>query len=289
MRSSFSTILRRGFLSGAVSVAMIGAVSGTALAEAKNAEQKNGSWQELREMMYDTDVDIADGAEIIALDTPYRAHDAAVVPVEIVITPPEGLEVRDFTILVEENPAPVAATFTPGEAMGNVIRLSTRVRVDAYTNLRVIARLSDDSMWQVANYVKASGGCSAPSLKDAEAALANVGKMKVRLFDEIAAQAKQTTLPPGMREAQVMVRHPNYSGFQMNQVTRLFIPAFFIDDLEVTQGDQMLFRMEGGISISEDPAIRFHFTPNGAGPIRVRAHDTDGNEYIREFPVDIES
>ncbi len=276
----------------ACTVLAMGIGFSTVFAAERNAEVKNGSWDELREMIYDDAVVISDGAEIISLDTPYRAHDAAVVPVEIEIDPPVGLRVDDFTIIVEENPAPVAATFTVGEAMGQAVRLSTRVRVDAYSNIRVVATLSDGSMWQVANFVKASGGCSAPSLKDAEAALANVGKMKVRLFDQVQQASGEPTqsLPDsGMREAQVMVRHPNYSGFQMNQVTRLFIPAYFIDDLEVTQGEQVVFRMEGGISISEDPAIRFDFRPVGSAPLTVRAKDTDGDVYSREFPIGIAS
>ncbi|MEM0922077.1 MAG: quinoprotein dehydrogenase-associated SoxYZ-like carrier [Pseudomonadota bacterium] len=268
------------------------ALASPAVSGAKNGEVENGTWAELREMIYEAETEISDGQGMISLDTPYRAHDAAVVPVSIAIDPPEGKRVHSLTLIVEENPAPVAATFTLGEAMGREIRMSTRVRVDAYTNLRVVAELDDGSLWQVANYVKASGGCSAPSLKDAEAALANVGKMKVRLFDLASAGAE--TLPAsspddGRREAQVMVRHPNYSGLQMNQVTRLFIPAYFVDDLEVSQGGEMLFRMEGGISISEDPAIRFHFHPSGSGPIKVRAHDTEGDEYIRDFPLDIAS
>lgn len=285
--SSFQ-IMTKASLALAASLAV-----SSAFAQEKNAEQQNGTWAELQEMIYEDGTAIADGREIITLDTPYRAHDAAVVPVEITIDPPEGLTVENFTLIVEENPAPVAGTFHVGDPMGETIRLSTRVRVDAYSNVRVIAQLSDKSYWQVANYVKASGGCSAPSLKDAEAALANVGKMKVRLFDDIITEAStggQQSLPnSGEREAQVMVRHPNYSGFQMNQVTRLFIPAYFIDDLEVSQNGEMIFRMEGGISISEDPAIRFHFRPNGPAGLTVRAHDTDGAEFVREFPLDAAS
>ncbi|MEM9370545.1 MAG: quinoprotein dehydrogenase-associated SoxYZ-like carrier [Pseudomonadota bacterium] len=262
------------------------------IAGEKNAEKLNGTWDELQTMIYEDGTVINDGDDLITLDTPYRAHDAAIVPVEITIVPPEDLSVDNFTVFVEENPAPLAATFHVGDAMGETIHLSTRVRVDAYSNVRVVAQLSDESFWEVANFVKASGGCSAPSLKDAEAALANVGKMKVRLFDEVLADAggTSTSLPNSdRREAQVMVRHPNYSGFQMNQVTRLFIPAYFIDDLEVSQNGETIFRMEGGISISEDPAIRFEFRPNGPGDLKVRAHDTEGDEYMRSFPLDIAS
>lgn len=272
----------------AAAALMIAGGAGMAVAQSKNAAVENGTWAELRSMIYEDDAAIADGAGIVSLDTPYRAHDAAIVPVEIEITPPEGLRVDNFALIVEENPAPVAATFHVGEAIPGKVSLSTRVRVDAYSNVRVVATLSDGSRYETANFVKASGGCSAPSLKDAEAALANVGKMRMRFFEErIAKSAEnlpQSKPDDGLAEAQVMVRHPNYSGFQMNQVTRHFIPAYFIDDLFVSQGGREIFRMEGGISISEDPVIRFRFEPNGTEPISVRAHDTEGDEYTNSFP-----
>ncbi|MEL6217204.1 MAG: thiosulfate oxidation carrier complex protein SoxZ, partial [Pseudomonadota bacterium] len=56
--------------------------------------------------------------------------------------------------------------------------------------------------------------------------------------------------------------------------------------LEVFQGEERLFRMEGGISISEDPVFRFSYNPNGAAEIRVRATDTDGNVFERSFDAD---
>ena len=37
-----------------------------------------------------------------------------------------------------------------------------------------------------------------------------------------------------------------------------------------------MLSMEGGISISEDPNIRFTYIPNGAKRIRVEAKDTEG-------------
>jgi len=89
------------------------------------------------------------------------------------------------------------------------------------------------------------------------------------------------------REVQVMIRHPNYSGLQRNQVTQLFVPPNFISELEVMQGDDLLFRMEGGISISENPTFRFKYNDNGAAAIRVRAVDTDGNIYQQDFGKDL--
>ena len=86
------------------------------------------------------------------------------------------------------------------------------------------------------------------------------------------------------REAQIMVRHPNYSGLQRDQITQLFIPAHFIDHMEVWQGEDLLFTMEGGISISENPVFRFTYTDNGAAALRVMATDTEGNSFERVLP-----
>ena len=74
-----------------------------------------------------------------------------------------------------------------------------------------------------------------------------------------------------------MVRRPQYSGFQIDQVSLLPVPACFVEEL--------VFRVEGGVSLSEDPAIRFGFAPNGAERFIVRAVDTNGEEYLGSFPV----
>ena len=129
-------------------------------------------------------------------------------------------------------------------------------------------------------FVKASGGCSAPATRDPEVALANMGQMKLRLFGE--AEAPVISMP--RREAQIQIRHPNYSGLQRDQITQLFIPAHFIDHLEVWQGEERLFEMDGGISISENPVFRFSYLDNGAPALTVRASDTDGNTFETELP-----
>jgi sulfur-oxidizing protein SoxY len=44
--------------------------------------------------------------------------------------------------------------------------------------------------------------------------------------------------------------------------------------------------MEGGISISEDPNIRFTYVSNGAKSFRAEAKDTDGHVFQREWKID---
>lgn len=268
----------------ALAAALLLAPSGAGAGEVQNPMQPSEAWDALR---YDIvgEREILDGSALFTLDAPYRAHDAAIVPVDIRTLPGSDARVTRLTLIVDENPAPVAAEFEIGPAMGT-LDLSTRVRVNAYSNIRAIAETADGKLYMVGRYVKASGGCSAPALKDADAAITAMGQMKLRLFDEIAAAAAaDAPMSHARREAQVMIRHPNYSGLQMNQVTRLYIPAHFVDTLEVRQGEELVFRMTAGISISEDPAFRFAYVDNGAGIFHVHATDTEGAVFDRDLTV----
>jgi sulfur-oxidizing protein SoxY len=44
--------------------------------------------------------------------------------------------------------------------------------------------------------------------------------------------------------------------------------------------------MEGGISISENPNIRFSYVSNGAKRFRAEARDTEGHSFEHEWNVD---
>ncbi|WP_299846795.1 quinoprotein dehydrogenase-associated SoxYZ-like carrier [uncultured Roseovarius sp.] len=240
----------------------------------KNPLADGETWQDLQ---FDImgEAEIADGSGVFEVDAPYRAHDAATVPIVITQTDPEA-NITSAKIVIDENPAPLAADMTFGPAMAP-LNMEVRVRVNQYSNVRVIAD-TDQGQLMNGRFVKASGGCSAPASKDPELALADMGKMRLKHFE---SEAKMSV---PRREAQIMIRHPNYSGLQRDQITQLFIAALFIDDLAVYQGEELLFRIEGGISISENPVFRFEYNDNGADALRVRATDTEGNIFERTMP-----
>jgi sulfur-oxidizing protein SoxY len=177
--------------------------------------------------------------------------------------------VTKITLVVDENPAPVAAVFRLRDGQKE-FDMATRVRVDSYTFVRAVATMDDGRLFMTKAYVKAAGGCSAPAAKDPIEAKANLGEMRFRVFGDRG-------------DAQVQVRHPNYSGLQMDQITRLYTPAWFIEKLDVRQGAKMLFSMEGGISISEDPTFRFSYGGTGE-PVTVEARDTEGQIFKKTFP-----
>jgi sulfur-oxidizing protein SoxY len=223
-----------------------------------------------------------DGSDVIGIEMPYRAEDAAIVPVTLrnKLAPTDSRHVVAITLVIDQNPAPMAAKFELGPD-AHVSEISTRVRVNNYTDVHAVAELSDGKLYVVKTFVKASGGCSAPAAKNADEASNHLGQMKYRQF----ARPGQGNAD-GTREAQIMIGHPNNSGLQRDQVTLLYIPAFFIDQLKLWQDDSLVLAMEGGISISEDPNLRFTYVSNGAKTFRAEAKDTSSHVFRNEWKID---
>jgi sulfur-oxidizing protein SoxY len=259
---------------------LLSAMFGARLATAA-APEANDPWPGLVQDIFNNRP-INDGTDVIAIDMPYRAEDAAIVPVTLRtrLSPGDGRRVLRITLVIDQNPAPMAAKFEIGPD-ATVSEISTRVRVNNYTDVHAVAELSDGKLYMTKTYVKASGGCSAPAAKNAEEAKGRLGQMRYRQF------ARPSQGPAsGTRDAQIMIGHPNNSGLQMDQVTQLYVPAFFINELRISQDDGLVLAMEGGISISEDPNIRFTYVPNGAKSIRVEAKDTEGHVFQNEWQLD---
>lgn len=254
-----------------ITVSLWAGLTALLLSSSLSFAQEERTWAEIRSAIIGESVP-ADGTGRLSLVAPTRAEDAAIVPIELRIRIPEEDtgRVTKITLVVDENPAPVAAVFRLGDGQKN-FDIATRVRVDSYTFVRAVATMDDGRLFMTKAYVKAAGGCSAPAAKDPIEAKAHLGEMRFRVFGDRG-------------DAQVQVRHPNYSGLQMDQITRLYTPAWFIEKLDVSQGEKVLFRMEGGISISEDPTFRFSYGSTGE-PVTVEARDTEGQSFKKTFPA----
>ncbi|MCF3974272.1 quinoprotein dehydrogenase-associated SoxYZ-like carrier [Paracoccus sp. EGI L200073] len=227
------------------------------------------TWNDLRDSVVGLTQDPPLDAMALDLDAPVRANDAAIVPIRLTQAE-DAPPLSALTLVIDENPAPVAAEYEFGPAL-MPLDFEVRVRVDAYSDVRAIGVQADGGTVMAGRFVKASGGCSAPAGKDMAAVEARKGEMRWK-----------TALQDGRQIGTLMIRHPMFSGLQRDQVTLLNIPANFIDRLDVRQGDELLFSMQAGISVSEDPVFRFAYVPNGQ-PIRVHAEDVDGNVWDQSF------
>ena len=266
------TITRRQALAG---VALICATSGPAFAQ--DAEDPD-LWTELARLFFSGEPIVEDPG-LVSFEAPGRAEDAALVPMSFSAKLPEGNSRRvvKLTLVIDQNPVPLAAAFTLGKTAGDT-RISTRVRVNSYTNVHVVAELSDGSLHMATRFVKAAGGCSAPMVKSMDDALATLGQMKFRV------------LPPSPEAPNEALLHdPSSQQFGRSRWiscgSRLYTPARYVDKLAVYQGGDLIFAMQGGISISEDPNFRFTFRPNGAKEFHAEGEDTAGKTFSGVWPA----
>ena len=153
----------------ALGLALLSASSGLSSAATPEAED---TWASLANDIFGGRP-LADGTGLVSIDMPMRADDAAIVPVTMRVTlpPDDSRRLKALTLVIDNNPVPVAATFTFSDSAGFSV-ISTRVRINSYTNVHVVAELSDSKLYVAQTYVKASGGCSAPAAKNVDEAIA---------------------------------------------------------------------------------------------------------------------
>ncbi len=201
------------------------------------------------------------------------------MPVAIRVADTLAADIRSLYLVIDDNPSPLAAHFVFGP-LADSRAIATRVRIDDYTYLHAIAETTDGRLYPTARFIKAAGGCSAPAGKDQTLALDRLGKMKLTLADR--------TKPDAPISAKLLVSHPNYSGLQMDQLSRNYIPPDFMQTLEVSYNGRSVFRLESDIAISKDPSFEFSFRPpdgNRPGVIAAEVHDSNQRHFIQSWPV----
>lgn len=257
-------------LAGTVGLCLVAQAAAPGTEE--DAIARAARWVELQKLYFPTHT-LEDGTGIVDLIAPQRAPDAALVPVELQFK--GQVEPKGVYLVIDENPAPLAAHFTFGpEADPHSVKL--RVRVDQYTSMHAVLETADGRFFVTERYVKAAGGCSAPPGTD-EAEAASVGAMRLRLLNDFS--------PGQTMVAQLMIRHPNFNGMQMDQVKRTFTPPRFIQGIDASFEGRPIFHLDSDIAMSTDPVITFGFVPKAKGTIEVVVRDTADATFQRRFPV----
>ncbi|MES1948810.1 hypothetical protein C84B14_15753 [Salinisphaera sp. C84B14] len=249
----------------------------TAVADVQRRDQDEAAWKSLR-AEYFGDRAIADGQDVVTLDAPYRAEDPAVVPITITDhrAGTEASPIQKLWLVIDNNPVPMSAAFEFGPAARSAT-LALRVRVNSYTYIRVLAESSDGQLYMVKRYVKASGGCSAPIGRDLDAARNNMGQMRLR---RVRVDGSDET------RSQLMIRHPNITGLQMDQLTRLVEPPHFVDAITLRKGDVLVLDSTMTFSLSANPSLQFDVARDAAGDLGAQVHDNKGNEFRQTWPAE---
>ena len=85
--------------------------------------------------------------------------------------------------------------------------------------------------------------------------------------------------------ADVTVVHPNDTGFELNQVTVMYIPPHFVRSIKVSYAERKVFDAELDFSVSENPSLRFNFVPHGQGQLKAEVEDSKDGRWVGTLAV----
>jgi len=243
-------------------------------------DDSSPEWELLRERLFQRRPITTGAAAQVQLTVPLRAAYGASVPVKIVSKLPQGpqLYVKRLWLLVDKNPSPLAALLDITPEVGQA-DFETRLRVDEYSHVRVVTELSDGSLHGDSRYCKTSGGCSAPPNRSAPEL---VGKTVLKLLEGVNG-----VKPNAPTTADVTVLHPNDTGFELNQVTVMYIPPHFVRSLKLSYAERKLFDAELDFSVSENPTWRFQFVPHAQGLLQAQVEDSKDRRFSGQLAVSV--
>lgn len=230
------------------------------------------AWDAVKEQLFG-DRSLRDGQQIIAIDAPYRTQNDARTDIAAFVAAPSGLNIGKVTLVLDENPMPVSAVFELDTPQPRFF-FDVTMRVNGPTPLHVIAETTDGQLFVADSFVKTSGtgACAAPPGTDPVEALATLGNMDLTVG---AGGQALAGLDLRQRRLDVDIQHPSHSGMQMDQISLLYIPMRYVEDVQIDLDGAGYVGVTGSISLSENPRLGMS-VPRKTQSVDVTLTDTDG-------------
>ncbi|MDH4981034.1 quinoprotein dehydrogenase-associated SoxYZ-like carrier [Hyphomicrobium sp. D-2] len=249
-------------------------VAAAFLASFSAALADDSAWSSIRKELF-ADRAISEDSGMVRVVAPKRAEDAAVVPITVYISGQIANRAKRLSLIIDENPAPLAAAinfdtaYREGGDIGDRT-IEARVRLNDMSAVRAVLETDDGTLHAASQYVTGAGGCTSTTLKDMDEAMASLGKTRLHVYDD-------ATRGEAWRDLQTQIRHPNFSGMQIDIKTNTYLPAHFVERVDLTVGDRPFAQIESGMSVSENPSFRISFARHGRFPVKAVVRDTNGN------------
>ena len=255
-----------------VVIATIGFIAGDSTYAQHIDPEESAVWQQLKTTVFEHRTINATANKSVQLSISARADDAAIVPIVIRTTGPQTAEryIKKLWLVIDNNPSPIGVVFhlTPNSGRADI---ETRVRVENSTFVRAVAETNDGSLFMDVKPISAAGGCSAPGGVD-DSAMASMGRMKIRLDDEI--ELNKPTL------AKLMVSHPNFSGLS-RQDTRVQ----YVKHLTISYAGREIMSADIDFTISKNPTFNFFFLPTETGELKAEIVDTNDLKFETSLAI----
>ncbi|MDC0183284.1 quinoprotein dehydrogenase-associated SoxYZ-like carrier [Nitrosomonadales bacterium] len=228
-----------------------------------NADANPDVWPFLKERMFKNKV--INEVDFLKIDGPKRASSGAQVPVNIKITKQPNVEIKKLILIIDSNPDQKAATYHLTRKTQE-LDLSTRIRMETDSFVRVVGEDSEGKLYMSKVAIRASGGCSGYMNSQDPKLTKDLGKILVK--------AKKDYLT-------TRIKHPNFNGLQKDSINGWFVPEWIVTQVRYDFNGESLLVAENGISMSQDPYLKFNFSPDETGTVTVSATDTKGSIWLK--------
>jgi|TARA_B110000971_G_scaffold185666_1_gene193991 sulfur-oxidizing protein SoxY len=221
-------------------------------------------WQYIHEKMFDNKEIIT--ADFIRISGPKRASSGAQVPVTIQLAEKEGIEMKQIFLIIDGNPVQHAATYQLTKKTQS-LNLSTRIRMETDSFVRVVGESTDGKLYMSQVAIRASGGCSGYMDSTDPQHTADLGKILLKSKN---------------RYVTTRIKHPNFTGLMKDSINGWYVPEWYVNDVAFSFNGEKILNVKSGISISQDPYIKFSFKTKNSGKLTVQATDTKGETFTLE-------
>lgn len=234
------------------------------------------AWTDIRGMLFE-DRALAEAGPLIRADMPFRTPDDLRTDIAALVEAPAGQWLGKVWLIIDNNPMPVSAVFEFARPQPRFF-FETTMRINGQTPVHIVAETTSGELFMSEHYVKTSGtgACAAPPGTDPEEALATLGEMTLDVGRlKIADTLRRLKLGTEDARLDIDLSHPSHSGLQKDQITLLFIPFRYVENLAVDLDGAPYLSMDGSISLSENPRVGVSI-PGATRDVGVTMTDTEG-------------
>ena len=218
-------------------------------------------WSVIAESFF-KDRAVIEKPDTISITAPLQAEDSALVPISIHFAESHGFV--KWYLFVDANPIMLTLT-TRMPDLKRALSLSTRIRLDANSQVRVIGERPDGQLNMAVVAIKTPGGGCGGAVSQDEAALrASAGKMKLRQADDGEAVVLQ-------------IQHPMRTGFERT-VYGYYAKAWYVDKIALLSAGEPVLDLQLGPGISANPYFRIEL-PLDISTLSVRASDNENQTF----------
>ncbi len=246
--------------------------------QSAHAEANPEVWPVLKQSFFGNKV--IERADFMKLEGPKRAESGAQVPITLTVDKPLNAPdtIKKVYLFVDANPIPLTAVyhFTP---LNGKAQIATRVRMEQDSFLHAVGETADGKLFMTDLPIRAAGGCGGAVDGDDKAIRAASGKIKLNIETPVkAGEANPATF---------LIKHPMFTGLQRDLASGGYKPAFFINKVSFNFNDKPVMQIDFGVGVAEDPYVRFFYTPDASGVLKVIAEDNEGMSFTHSVEVSI--